>query len=322
MDSDNELSALRAASRAGDLAAQTALALCLLKGTRERGEGMALLKSAAERGSGEALSLMATFVAGGVIQEPDWNTALQYLAAAAEAGWTSARAELRLLAADESELNWRALAKRAQVRRWLSSPRPRIVVESPRIGVIEQFLWPEACAWFISLGADKLKPAAIYDIDAFGSRLSTERTNSDYPFDLFNARVSTCLLQARIEAALGAQVENFEAMALMHYAPGEEFIPHHDYLDPDKPGLAEDIRQRGQRVLTFLVYLSDEYEGGETEFPMLDFSFRGKRGDALVFANVGAAGAPDPKTLHAGRPPISGEKWILSQWIRNRPQLW
>lgn len=322
MDADVELSALREASATGDLAAQTSLALRLLKGTHDRAEGMALLKTAAERGNGEALSLMATFVAGGVIQEPDWNVALEYLAAAAEAGLSSARAELRLLAQDESEQNWQALAKRAQVQRWLSPPGPRVLINAPRIAVIEQFLWPEACDWFISLGAGKLKAASIYDNEKRGSRQSEHRTNSDYSFDLFNARISSCLLQTRIEAAIGAPVENFESMTLMHYAPGEEFTPHCDYLDPRTPGTAEDIRQRGQRILTFLVYLNDDYAGGETEFPMLDFSFRGKRGDALVFANVHAGGAPDPKTTHAGRPPTSGAKWILSQWIRNRPQHW
>ena len=29
-------------------------------------------------------------------------------------------------------------------------------------------------------------------------------------------------------------------------------------------------------------------------------------------------GCPDPLTVHAGRPPASGEKWIFSQWIRDR----
>jgi hypothetical protein len=39
----------------------------------------------------------------------------------------------------------------------------------------------------------------------------------------------------------------------------------------------------------------------------------------LLFANVDAATrAPDPLTLHAGLPPTRGEKWIFSQWIRDR----
>ena len=70
---------------------------------------------------------------------------------------------------------------------------------------------------------------------------------------------------------------------------------------------------------TFLLFLNEEFEGGETTFPAAGLSFRGRTGDALFFANVTRDGRPDPLTLHAGRPPTSGEKWILSQWIRERP---
>jgi hypothetical protein len=45
---------------------------------------------------------------------------------------------------------------------------------------------------------------------------------------------------------------------------------------------------------------------------------RARRGDALMFANVDLAGNPDRRTLHAGLPPTRGEKWVLSQWIRDR----
>ena len=37
-----------------------------------------------------------------------------------------------------------------------------------------------------------------------------------------------------------------------------------------------------------------------------------------MFFNVDAAGQPDRRTLHAGLPPSAGEKWLLSQWFRDR----
>ena len=43
--------------------------------------------------------------------------------------------------------------------------------------------------------------------------------------------------------------------------------------------------------------------------------------DALFFYNVDENGAPDPLTEHAGVPPTRGEKWLLSQFIRDRAQL-
>jgi TPR repeat protein len=32
------------------------------------------------------------------------------------------------------------------------------------------------------------------------------------------------------------------------------------------------------------------------------------------------SGAADGSALHAGRPPAQGEKWLLSKWVRSRPQ--
>ena len=58
-----------------------------------------------------------------------------------------------------------------------------------------------------------------------------------------------------------------------------------------------------------LVFDQDDY---------LKYTFKGRTGDALMFGNVSENGAPDPMSLHAGLPPRSGEKWLLSQWVRNR----
>jgi prolyl 4-hydroxylase len=70
--------------------------------------------------------------------------------------------------------------------------------------------------------------------------------------------------------------------------------------------------------VTFLVYLNDDYADGQTEFPRLELSHKGQRGEALYFVNALDGGKADIRTLHAGRPPSAGEKWIVSQFVRNR----
>ena len=54
----------------------------------------------------------------------------------------------------------------------------------------------------------------------------------------------------------------------------------------------------------------------------VDYGAHGKRtyrkGDALMWANTRPDGAIDHGTRHAGLPPIAGEKWVLSQWLRGR----
>jgi len=105
---------------------------------------------------------------------------------------------------------------------------------------------------------------------------------------------------------------------VLHYAPGEEFKPHFDFLDLAQPGHAAAAASGGQRVVTFLTYLNQGYEGGETVFPALGWAYKGRTGDALFFYNATPDGAPDRRTLHAGSPPVRGEKFVLSQWIRLR----
>lgn len=56
----------------------------------------------------------------------------------------------------------------------------------------------------------------------------------------------------------------------------------------------------------------------QTHFPDIGLAYRGQTGDAIFFANVDVAGALDPQTRHGGLAPTLGEKWLLSQWIRDR----
>src|SRR5205814_8697697 len=96
------------------------------------------------------------------------------------------------------------------------------------------------------------------------------------------------------------------------------FSPHYDFLNVKHPALARDVAQNGQRALTVLIYLNDDYDGGDTAFIALGRSFKGRKGDALIFWNVTEDGSLDWRTQHAGTAPTRGEKWLFSQWIRVR----
>jgi len=130
--------------------------------------------------------------------------------------------------------------------------------------------------------------------------------------------VVTEVIRNRISAATKLPVPLFEPSQILHYSVGQRFRPHHDFLDPANAAYHETLNRFGQRIATFLIYLNDGYEGGETSFPKVGLKVRADQGDALFFANVTQDGAPDPATLHAGLPPTSGEKWVFSQWIRDR----
>ena len=120
--------------------------------------------------------------------------------------------------------------------------------------------------------------------------------------------------------ACGVSERTLEGPTILHYAPGEQIQNHFDFVDPKSTNdYAGEIARNGQRVITFLIYLNDGYEGGETAFPKLGFMHQGARGEALYFINALPDLSPDMRTLHAGRPTTRGEKWIVSQFIRSRP---
>ena len=74
-------------------------------------------------------------------------------------------------------------------------------------------------------------------------------------------------------------------------------------------------------MLTFLVYLNDDFQGGETEFLSTGLKVKGRKGDGLLFRNADESGQPDLNSRHAGLPPVSGIKFLASRWIRQRSPL-
>ncbi|HEY0342726.1 MAG TPA: 2OG-Fe(II) oxygenase, partial [Steroidobacteraceae bacterium] len=146
-------------------------------------------------------------------------------------------------------------------------------------------------------------------------------TNAVASSNLAEVELLDLLVQARMAAACGIPTRNMEAPAVLHYDVGEQITEHFDFVDPQTPNYAQELARNGQRVVTFLVYLNDDYEGGETGFPTLGFTHKGRGGEGLFFVNALPDMQPDLRMLHTGRPPTRGEKWIVSQFIRSRETI-
>ena len=308
-------------SPASDIANLTALGKRLLVGEGVAlaiDKGIATLRDAAMRGGGEAAALLSVCAAWGVGQPRNIDAALDHLTRAAQLGWDPARREIEVLARDAGP-DPSALRTKIDLPSWRSVPAGRIQFEKPRIVVLERFANAQECQWLIGRAASGgLQRAKVYR-NSSTAQIAETRTNREMSFTIFNADVVLSLIRDRISAAVGAPVSHFEIAKLLHYSPGEQFALHADFIEAKTPDLARELAARGQRCATFLIYLNDGYEGGATQFPRLSWQYRGGRGDALLFSNVDANGAPDYDTIHAGMPPTSGEKWVLSQWIRTRP---
>ena len=163
----------------------------------------------------------------------------------------------------------------------------------------EKFAPPAACDWLITQGKGRMSRATIYDKATGGTTEDYRRTNSQCDLDIETIGVLTFVLRGRIGAITQRQDVAMEVPKILHYAPGETFAVHFDYLDPKEPAYAHELSVRGQRTDTFLIYLNDDFSGGETSFPEIKLSHLGAKGDALLFRNVDDTGAPDHDTMHA-----------------------
>jgi hypothetical protein len=225
-----------------------------------------------------------------------------------------------LLAGEADAEDWRAVAGRIDVAGWIAPRATRLVVDGPRIGVCDGFLDARICAWLIERATPLQRQSLVYDPYSGRPAPSDARSNSVGSFSIRNLDLVTILVRERIAATMGVPVAHLERASVFRYQVGQTFADHYDFLEPS-PQLNAEIARRGQRPVTFLVYLNDAFEGGETHFIKLDRKIRGGVGDARFFYNVDEAGMPHQRTEHAGAPPTSGEKWLLSQFIRDKDQI-
>lgn len=273
------------------------------------------LLEAAKAGNPQAITVLAHVQALGIYTARNLDAALDNLARAASVDWPDAKRELEVLART-SGVGWKSLRKSIDSEALRRPPIRRVLLEQPRVRVFENFATPQECDWLIERCRHRLGPAQVYEGQGADLVRNAGRSNSETSFDIETSDVVLSLLQDRIARASGVPVEHFEVGKVLHYKPGQTFMRHSDFL---QPGMHEEIEARGQRVATFLTYLSDDYDGGETEFTEVGFKFKARKGDALMFVNVDVNGAPDPMSMHAGLPPTRGEKWVLSLWLRGKP---
>jgi prolyl 4-hydroxylase len=194
---------------------------------------------------------------------------------------------------------------------------PTVLNDKPDIYRIDELLSGDECDYLICASAPLLTPSLVVDPVKGRADHAQYRSSDGAMFGLLDLDLALIALYARLARAANVAWENCELIGVLRYRPGQEYRPHHDYLPADENDYSE-VRRSGQRARTLLVSLNDDYEGGATSFPRLDIDYCGAKGDALVFSNTNEAGTPYPETLHAGMPVVSGEKWLLSLWCRER----
>jgi prolyl 4-hydroxylase len=190
-------------------------------------------------------------------------------------------------------------------------------LNAPRVILLGGLLAEAECDQLVALARQRLARSTVVNPTTGSYDEHPDRISRGGHFQRGeNALIRS--IEARIAEVTGYPIQNGEPLQILHYLPGGEYKPHHDYFDPALPGNESVLAQGGQRVATLIMYLNDVAAGGSTVFPTLGLDVLPHKGNGTFFAYYGEERALDARTLHGGSPVKAGEKWIATKWIRER----
>ncbi|KAF6739323.1 Rab3 GTPase-activating protein catalytic subunit [Oryzias melastigma] len=126
-------------------------------------------------------------------------------------------------------------------------------------------------------------------------------------------------INQRIEDITGLDVSTAEDLQVANYGVGGQYEPHFDFGRKDEPDAFEELGT-GNRIATWLLYMSDVQAGGNTVFTDIGAVVRPKKGTAVFWYNLHRSGEGDYRTRHAACPVLIGNKWVSNKWIHERGQ--
>ncbi|XP_053197610.1 prolyl 4-hydroxylase subunit alpha-1a [Scomber japonicus] len=126
-------------------------------------------------------------------------------------------------------------------------------------------------------------------------------------------------INQRIQDITGLDVSTAEDLQVANYGVGGQYEPHFDFGRKDEPDAFEELGT-GNRIATWLLYMSDVQAGGATVFTDIGASVWPIKGTAVFWFNLYPSGEGDYRTRHAACPVLVGNKWVSNKWIHERGQ--
>lgn len=176
--------------------------------------------------------------------------------------------------------------------------------------VVSDLLTPTQCKQIMQFCEDKL-----VDSEVVGGKHQHIRNSKQHWIPKTNELVKHIF--EKVSYMFNIPIENAEDLQVVRYQPDQYYNEHHDSCCDDNEKCNEFTKRGGQRRLTVLIYLNNEFEGGYTKFKNLDIEMKAPTGSAIVFYPLTLnTNKCHPMALHAGMPVSKGEKWIANLWFR------
>jgi len=131
----------------------------------------------------------------------------------------------------------------------------------------DNFLTPEDCQTLIVEANKKLRPSTVSNVKD-EVVLSKDRTSKTADLSYFNSPYLDAI-DNKITTFMGLDPFTGEIIQTQKYEPGQYYKAHTDYFHPLTKECKTYTEWMGQRTWTFMLYLNDVKEGGETYFKNL-----------------------------------------------------
>ncbi|KAG8197753.1 hypothetical protein JTE90_006799 [Oedothorax gibbosus] len=126
-------------------------------------------------------------------------------------------------------------------------------------------------------------------------------------------------ISKRVQDLTGLTVSTAEELQVVNYGIGGHYEPHFDFARREEKNAFQSLGT-GNRIATWLLYMSDVDAGGATVFPQIGVTLHPKKGAAAFWHNLHRNGEGDMLTRHAACPVLAGSKWVSNKWIHERGQ--
>ena len=183
--------------------------------------------------------------------------------------------------------------------------------------VIDDFLSSKECGFVLGeLEFALWRPSMTYVLQADGGRrdeLSPLRVSETAQQKWFTDELTTLLssVELRMQKAANFDVVNLEYWQATRYPSKGSFYYHMD------AGYWDD-HYAGDRIFTFLLYLTTPLRGGGTHFRALDEKIEARAGRLAVWDNLFPNGRCNHRMIHSSVPLLSGRKVTLITWARQK----
>ncbi|NND59001.1 MAG: 2OG-Fe(II) oxygenase [Gammaproteobacteria bacterium] len=185
----------------------------------------------------------------------------------------------------------------------------------PGLLVVENLLSPADCQKIVEFAATQPAQASTVQANGADARAVTPS----------HARITDYIAPGRLQRPVvelvsnvfrniagrhfDATIEWFEQPEILRYRPGGLYKTHADAENWNTEQQAWE--KRVDRDLSLLIYLNDDFTGGQLDFPNFGLRLQPKAGMLVAFP-------ADHRYVHAALPTSTGERYVVVSWAATR----